>query len=164
MNPSDVRVGRFQNGSKKSQASPPVGTTSYKFIGGKSNRRSNGNNGSNSNSKGRFDFVGPYAQNLRKPKLYEARGTQKIALKNHLASLQHRNHNHLGQKNLQSGAGPFNSEVFAQKKTSIGQYDGVFQPMSYDGVDDRMDKHSHRFASHDARGEEQESFQGNYVI
>jgi len=30
---------------------------------------------SNSNSRKRFDFVGPYAQNLKKPKMYEARGT-----------------------------------------------------------------------------------------
>ena len=30
---------------------------------------------SNSNSRRRFDFVGPYAQNLKRPKVNEARGT-----------------------------------------------------------------------------------------
>ena len=93
MNPADVRMGRVMPGQKRSGGtnSPqaPSNGANYKFIGSKANKRVLGNarDGSNSNSKGRFDFVGPYAQNLKKPKLYEARGTQKIALKNHLASL-----------------------------------------------------------------------------
>lgn len=116
MNPSDIRVGRFQTSNeptKKMTSSPPISMAQYKFVNAKSNKRSNGH--SNSNSRSRFDFQGPYAQNLKRPKLYEARGTQKIALKNHLASLQQQRVN---QKNLVSGAGPFNSEVFAPKRNS----------------------------------------------
>lgn len=79
MNPADVRVGRFQQGTTKTTISPKQGPNG-KFYGKQKKH-------SNSNSRGRFDFVGPYAQNLKKPKLFEARGTQKIAMKNHLASL-----------------------------------------------------------------------------
>lgn len=81
MNPTDVRMGRVMPGNQRSLGSnsprAPNNGANYKFVGSKANKRSMGNNrdGSNSNSKGRFDFVGPYAQNLKKPKLYEARGT-----------------------------------------------------------------------------------------
>ena len=43
----------------------------------------------------RFDFQGPYSQNLKKPKLFEARGTQKIAQKNHMAALMMQNRGHI---------------------------------------------------------------------
>jgi len=60
MNPSDIRVDRFQtNETKKNQYSPHQGAALYKFVGGKHNKRSNG--ASNSNSRSRFDFAGPYA-------------------------------------------------------------------------------------------------------
>ena len=59
-----------QYGSGKTTTSPKP---TYKFVGGKPKRNSIGRDGSNSNSRSRFDFVGPYAQNLKKPKLYEAR-------------------------------------------------------------------------------------------
>jgi hypothetical protein len=64
-----------------------------KVVGGKGRRLSpirdvknhsktrHKNHHSKSNSKKRIDLRGPYAQNLAKPKLYEARGLQKIALK-----------------------------------------------------------------------------------
>ena len=35
----------------------------------------------------RFEFKGPYSQNLKKPKLFEARGTQKIAQKNQMLAM-----------------------------------------------------------------------------
>ena len=38
-------------------------------------QRRNNQGGEGSGSRGRFDFAAPYAQNLRRPKLYEARGT-----------------------------------------------------------------------------------------
>jgi len=79
-----VNPGTNQN-SNKTQNSPKP---NYKFVGTKSKRNSVNRDGSNSNSRSRFDFVGPYAQNLKKPKLFEAKsGVQKIALKNHIASL-----------------------------------------------------------------------------
>ena len=63
MNPIEIRAGRFKNSeeSKKlsSNGSPPISMAQYKFVNAKSNKRSLGN--SNSNSRSRFDFMGPYA-------------------------------------------------------------------------------------------------------
>lgn len=117
--------------------------------------RSKRNDGS-SGSRGRFDFVGPYAQNLKKPKLYEARGTQKIALKNHLASM-----NRQGMNVKHDGA-PFNSDVFPRKKSSLGGVQDMQQHnnVSLDSqIDDRDEKHSGRFNNSDGN-----NFSGNYVI
>ena len=81
VNPGDIRLNRIQASSVEprnktnSSGSPPISMAHYKFVNAK--RRGMGG-----------QAEGPYAQNLKKPKLYEVRGTQKIAMKNHLASLQ----------------------------------------------------------------------------
>ena len=66
MGPNDLRMGRFAPApgpKNKILASPNQANSggNLKFANVKSTKRSVGRDGSNSNSKGRFDFVGPYA-------------------------------------------------------------------------------------------------------
>ena len=63
MGPNDLRMGRFAPAPKNKTMGSPGQTNSgnLRQVNLKPNKRSVGRDGSNSNSKGRFDFVGPYA-------------------------------------------------------------------------------------------------------
>jgi len=63
----EVSLGRILPSGKLKGSPKMSGGT--KFFGSKKR------DGTGTGSRRRFDFVGPYAQNLKKPKLFEARGT-----------------------------------------------------------------------------------------
>lgn len=105
---------------------------------------------SNSNSRKRIiDMRGPYAQNLTKPKLTEARGLQRIALKNQL------------QQQWSRAPHGYNSEAMARQDQWNSLNSGN-QNSSSGGVgysDARDEKRSNRVGSLGALGAGQ-----NYVI